>query len=129
MSRQIEGVQVAYDKLCPREQIAILSPQKHFSLVFPRNGEGRTVVRQDSLIRCTAVLGTATSILFTHGNTNFVPKNKEFNLFRTHAREERIHTCLYKEECESDGAAHEETSYSLNQVLSFIAFVGSLVAG
>ena len=99
-----------------------MSPQKHFSLVFPRNGEGRTVVRQDSLIRCTAVLGAATSILFTHGNTNFVPGNKEFNLFRTHAWEERIHTCLYMEECESDGAAHEETSYSLNQVLSLIAF-------
>lgn len=86
MATQIEGVQVSYDKLCAREQIAILSPQKHFSLVFPRNREGRTVVRQDSLIRCTAVLGAATSILFTHGNTNFVPKNKEFNLFRTHAR-------------------------------------------
>lgn len=85
--------QALYDKLCAREQIEIVS-RKHFSLVFPENREGRTLVRGDNLIQSTAATGAATSRTPTHTITKliFKPTKATFNN-KSWKKNKSIHTC------------------------------------
>lgn len=62
-----------YDKLCPATDSDIVTPKT----LFPFSPENVTeVVRKTTWSEA----GPATSLLFTHGNTNFTFLDKEFNL-------------------------------------------------
>lgn len=72
-----------------------MSFRKHFSLVFPENGEGRALVREDSLIRHGRFRGAATSPIVTHANNNRIDGQEGSISYLKCAKEnERIHTRL-----------------------------------